>query len=136
MMMIIMIIIVIVIMIVIVIVIVNGPSEPATWKHGWSKHGSSIIPSKHSQIASWTTLFTPTMFTQTMFSRRQVLYIPGVPQIAPGVATIVCRMGQISVRLEQIRCLHVWCHLNSCSSGKGAGQQESALWYIYIYIYR
>ena len=23
---------------------------PATWKHGWSKHGSSTIPSKHMQI--------------------------------------------------------------------------------------
>ena len=27
--------------------------RPAAWKHGWSKHGSSIIPPKHSQMTSW-----------------------------------------------------------------------------------
>ena len=51
----------------------NLPRPPATWKHGLSKHGSSIVPSKHSQIASWNTMVTPTMFTPTMFSRRRAL---------------------------------------------------------------
>ena len=49
--------------------------RPATWKHGWSKRGSSMIPSKHSipqdlyspclnlTDSAWTR-FTPTMFTR------------------------------------------------------------------------
>ena len=41
--------------------------KPATWKHGLSKHGSSIAPTKHSQIASWKAMFTPTTFAPTMF---------------------------------------------------------------------
>ena len=51
---------------------------PATWKHGWSKHGSSIIPSKHSipqDLCSPCLNLTDSarsMFTPTMFSRRRV----------------------------------------------------------------
>ena len=50
---------------------------PATWKHGWSRHGSSIIPWNHSIPQD---LYSPclsltnsarTMFTPTMFSRRR-----------------------------------------------------------------
>ena len=50
---------------------------PATWKYGWSKHGSSIIPSKHSILQEWyspclnSTNYARTMFTPTMFSRRR-----------------------------------------------------------------
>ena len=53
------------------------PKKPATWKRGWSKHGSSTIPSKHSTPQD---LYSPclnstnharTMFTPTMFSRRR-----------------------------------------------------------------
>ena len=44
--------------------------EPATWKHGLSKHASSIVPSKHSQITSWKTMFTPTMFSCRRKSRH------------------------------------------------------------------
>ena len=53
---------------------------PATWTHGWSKHGSSIIPSKQSIPQD---LYSPclnltdsarTMFTPTMFSRRRIIY--------------------------------------------------------------
>ena len=51
--------------------------HPATWKHGWSKHGFSRLPSKYPQVANnkyicnnhvWIwwysakTMFTPTMF--------------------------------------------------------------------------
>ena len=50
---------------------------PATWKHGWSKHGSSIIPSNHSMpqdlhspCLNWTNS-ARTMFTPTMFPRRR-----------------------------------------------------------------
>ena len=52
---------------------------PATWKHGWSKHGSRIMPSRHfvpqdlySPCLNWT-YYARTMFTPTMFSRRRVL---------------------------------------------------------------
>ena len=53
-----------------------------SWKHGWSKHGSSIIPSKHSAPQD---LYSPclnvsnsarTMFTPTMFSRRPTWSVP------------------------------------------------------------
>ena len=50
---------------------------PATCKHGWSKHGSSIIPSKHSipqELYSPCLILTNyarTMFTPTMCSRRR-----------------------------------------------------------------
>ena len=50
---------------------------PATWKHGWSKHGSSIIPSKHSipqdlhSLYLNLTNYARAMFTPTMFSRRR-----------------------------------------------------------------
>ena len=56
--------------------ICGDDESPATWKHGWSKHGSSIIPSKHSIPQD---LYSPylnltnsarTMFTPTMFTRR------------------------------------------------------------------
>ena len=48
---------------------------PATWKHGWSRHGSSIIPSSHSIPQDLCspylnlTIHARTMFTPTMFSR-------------------------------------------------------------------
>ena len=52
--------------------------SPATWKHDWRKHGSSITSSKHYIPQD---LYNPclilmnsarTMFTPTMFSRRRV----------------------------------------------------------------
>ena len=55
----------------------SSASFPATWKHGWSKHGSSIVPSNPSKAQD---LYSPclnltnsarTMFTPTMFSRRR-----------------------------------------------------------------
>ena len=52
-------------------------SQPATWKDGWSKHGSSIIPSTHSipqDLCSPCLKLTDsarTMFTPSMFSRRR-----------------------------------------------------------------
>ena len=55
-------------------------SVPATWKHGWSKHGCSIIPSNLSiPQDSYSPCFNltnsaRTMFTPTMFSRRRVLW--------------------------------------------------------------
>ena len=51
---------------------------PAAWKHGWSKHGSSIIPSKHStpqdlySLCLNLTVSARTMLTPTMFSRRRI----------------------------------------------------------------
>ena len=51
--------------------------SPATWKHGWSKHGSSTTPSKHSIPQDLCspyfnlTNYARTMFTPTMFSRRR-----------------------------------------------------------------
>ena len=56
---------------------IGAVQRPATWKHGWSKHGSSIILSKHSTPQD---LYNPllnlmnyarTTFTPTMFSRRR-----------------------------------------------------------------
>ena len=54
---------------------------PATWKHGWSKHGFSRIQWKHPQIANSKYIYNKhvliwwysakTMFTPTMFSRRR-----------------------------------------------------------------
>ena len=51
------------------------PPAPAAGKHGWSKHGSSTIPSKHpipqdlySPCLNLTN-YARTMFTPTMFSR-------------------------------------------------------------------
>ena len=59
----------------------NDMASSGDVKHGWSKHGSSRIPSKHSQIANskyiynnhvWIWLYSAkTMFTSTMFSRRR-----------------------------------------------------------------
>ena len=52
---------------------------PATWKHGWSKHDSSTMPSRHSIPQD---LYSPclnltnsarSMFTPTMFLRRRAL---------------------------------------------------------------
>ena len=59
---------------------------PAAWKHGWSKHGSGIVPSKHSvpqDLCSPCLNLTNsarTMFTPTMFSRRR---LPGCPPAWP-----------------------------------------------------
>ena len=60
-----------------------SPPIPATRKHGWSRHSSSIIPSKHSTpqdiyiyiYSPWLNLMNSarTMFTPTMFSRRRLL---------------------------------------------------------------
>ena len=54
---------------------------PATWKHGWSKHGFSRIPPRHPQIANgkyicnnnvWIWWYSgKTMFTPTMCSHRR-----------------------------------------------------------------
>ena len=56
---------------------------PATWKHCWSRHGSSIIPSKHSIPQDLhnpclnLTNYARTMFTPTMFTRRRWRSAPG-----------------------------------------------------------
>ena len=58
-----------------------GMLFPATWKHGWSKHDSSIIPSKHSMpqdlyslclslMNHARTMLTPIMFTSRRSSDR------------------------------------------------------------------
>ena len=50
---------------------------PATWKHGWSRHGSSTIASKHSIPQDlhnpWLNVmnYARTMLTPTKFSRRR-----------------------------------------------------------------
>ena len=59
-------------------IIITNKLYPATWKHGWSKHGSSIMPSRHSIPQDLyspclnLTISARTMFTPTMCSRRRI----------------------------------------------------------------
>ena len=68
---------------------------PAKCKHGWSKHGSSIISSNHSIPQD---LYSPcfnltnsarTMFTPPMFSRRRQVMLDPSP-LRPGLTAAVC----------------------------------------------
>ena len=63
----------------------SNNNSTATWKHGWSRHGSSIIPSEHSipQDSYNPCLnlmnYARIVLTPTMCSRRRVLDVSSIP---------------------------------------------------------
>ena len=125
-----------------------GVQHPATWKHGWSEHGSSIIPSSHSIPQDLKSPrfnfinYARTMFNQTTCSRRR-LTIPGytwhVYAITCNVFTVVDYHGHnsaydiltlysdtfiyIYIYISMYICIYTYTHLHVHT-------------YLYIYIYR
>ena len=101
-------------------------SHPATWKHGWSKHGSSIVPSKHYA----------TGFISSIFEFNESCYVE--PRLLQPYLSKYCKLWfSINSYLNKVIVCsnHVFTSPAHGPPWRAAGLANDISIYIYIYIY-